>query len=54
MFLQAMIKHHEGAVQTARVELVRGQNPEAIALAKTIQDSQTAEMQHINQLLRTM
>ena len=49
-----MIKHHKGAVQTARVELIRGQNPEAIALAETIQDSQTAEIQHMNQLLRTM
>ena len=54
MFLQMMIKHHEGAVQMAQTEQARGQNPEAIALAETIQDSQTAEIQHMNQLLRTM
>jgi uncharacterized protein (DUF305 family) len=42
MFLQAMIKQHDGAIQTAQVEQVRGQNPEAIALATRIQDSQRA------------
>jgi uncharacterized protein (DUF305 family) len=50
MFLEMMIRHHEGAVATAETEITDGQNVEAIALAEAIvaaQEAEIAEMQSI-------
>jgi uncharacterized protein (DUF305 family) len=44
MFLTMMIEHHRSAVQMAETEAADGQNPDAIALAESIRDSQTAEI----------
>jgi uncharacterized protein (DUF305 family) len=51
MFLQMMIKHHEGAIDMARTEQANGKNADAIALAKQIETAQTKEISHIRQLL---
>jgi uncharacterized protein (DUF305 family) len=51
LFLQGMIKHHEGAIQMARIEVNDGENPDAIALARSIVDSQQKEITTINDLL---
>ena len=51
LFLQMMIKHHEGAITMARTELTDGQNPEANQLAQQIIDAQQAEIQEMKALL---
>jgi len=53
MFLQMMIKHHEGAIEMARTEQTNGTNPEATALAKQIETAQTAEIGTMEQLLKS-
>jgi uncharacterized protein (DUF305 family) len=50
MFLEMMIRHHEGAVDMAETAIADGQNLEAIALAEAIvaaQEAEIAEMQTI-------
>jgi uncharacterized protein (DUF305 family) len=51
LFLEQMIAHHEGAVEMAETEIADGQNGDAIALAESIRDSQTAEIAEMEQLL---
>jgi uncharacterized protein (DUF305 family) len=51
LFLQQMTAHHEGAVEMAETEIDDGQNADAIALAESIRDSQTAEIAEMEQLL---
>lgn len=51
LFMQMMIKHHEGAIETARTELENGQHPEAKQLAQQIIDAQQAEIEEIQALL---
>jgi uncharacterized protein (DUF305 family) len=51
MFLTMMIAHHQGAVEMAETETADGRNADAIALAESIRDSQTAEICEMQQLL---
>jgi uncharacterized protein (DUF305 family) len=51
MFLTMMIAHHQGAVEMAETETADGRNADAIALAESIRDSQTAEIGEMQQLL---
>jgi uncharacterized protein (DUF305 family) len=51
MFLTMMIEHHRSAVQMAETEAASGLNSDAIALAESIQDSQSAEIAEMQQLL---
>ena len=51
MFLEMMTEHHQGAVEMAEVEIADGQNPDAIALAREIASSQTAEIEEMQTLL---
>lgn len=51
MFLQMMIKHHEGALQMAKTEQAQGKNAAAVNLAKSIEASQTAEIAKMRQML---
>jgi uncharacterized protein (DUF305 family) len=51
MFLEQMIEHHSGAVDMAVTEVADGQNPDAIAMAETIRDTQNAEIAEMRQLL---
>ena len=54
MFLSMMIEHHEGAIDMARTEQAEGENPEAIALAETIERNQSKEIQSMEELLASM
>lgn len=51
LYLQGMVKHHQGAIQMAQDEVTSGKNPDAIALAKSIVSSQQEEITTINGLL---
>jgi len=53
MFLQMMIRHHEGAIELARTEQANGKNGDAITLAKQIETAQTAEISVMERLLRS-
>ena len=44
MWVQMMIKHHQGAVTMAKTELEQGKNSDAKALAQNIVDAQEAEI----------
>jgi len=44
MWLTTMVEHHEGALDMARSQLAKGENPEARKLAQSIITSQTAEI----------
>ncbi|GAB2947137.1 DUF305 domain-containing protein [Micromonospora polyrhachis] len=51
MFLEMMIRHHEGAVQMATTEQQQGQNPAAKKLAGEIIAAQNTEIQEMRALL---
>jgi uncharacterized protein (DUF305 family) len=51
MWLQMMVKHHQGAVDMAETALDEGANPEAKKLAKSIIDGQSAEITEMNSIL---
>jgi uncharacterized protein (DUF305 family) len=51
-FLSMMIEHHSGALGMAKSEIADGENPEAIALAKTIESTQQAEIKQMEALLK--
>jgi uncharacterized protein (DUF305 family) len=52
MWLEMMIKHHEGAVTMSQAQLTKGANPAAKELAQTIASSQTKEIATMRALLR--
>jgi uncharacterized protein (DUF305 family) len=51
MWIQMMIKHHQGAVAMAKTEQTAGKDPASIALAKKIQAAQTTEIATLQRLL---
>ncbi|WP_125776602.1 DUF305 domain-containing protein [Antribacter gilvus] len=51
LFLEQMIAHHEGAVAMAETEVADGADAEAIAMAESIIESQTAEIETMENLL---
>ncbi len=51
LFMQMMIKHHEGAIEMAKAALRDGQNADAAKLAKDIIDAQQAEIDTMHELL---
>ncbi len=51
MFLQMMIRHHEGAVAMARVEQTDGKFPAAVSLARSIEKGQRSEINTMERLL---
>ena len=53
-FLQQMTIHHKGAIGMATTELKDGKNPDALALAQTIIDAQTAEIAQMSDILATL
>lgn len=50
-WLTMMIEHHRGAVTMAEKEIADGENPDAIALAQTIVETQNEEITRMQQLL---
>jgi uncharacterized protein (DUF305 family) len=54
MWIQMMIKHHQGAVTMAKAEQTNGKDPAAIALAKTIEKAQTTEIATMQRLLGSL
>jgi uncharacterized protein (DUF305 family) len=53
MWLQLMVKHHEGAVAMAKTQLSQGQSRDAKALAQAVIDGQAKEIATMTALLRT-
>jgi uncharacterized protein (DUF305 family) len=53
LWLRSMINHHQGAVSMARKEIARGQNPDAVKLARIIIDAQQWEIARMNDILST-
>ena len=51
VWLALMIAHHKGAVAMADAEVAAGENPEAVALAEDIRDSQSAEIETMKSLI---
>jgi uncharacterized protein (DUF305 family) len=54
MFLEMMIKHHEGAVEVATIEVEQGANAQAKELAQQIIDTQQAEITEMQELQATL
>ncbi|MHA6508344.1 DUF305 domain-containing protein [Tessaracoccus sp. Y1736] len=50
-FLEAMIAHHEGAIEMSEQQVAEGQNPDAVALAEKIIADQQAEITEMQELL---
>jgi len=50
LFLEGMIKHHQGAIQMAEM-IIDSDNDEASQLGKNIVESQSAEIERMRQLL---
>jgi uncharacterized protein (DUF305 family) len=48
-FLQMMVPHHEGAIEMAKAELAKAQDPELKALAQQILDAQEREISEMQE-----
>ena len=46
-----MIAHHQGAIEMAETELANGKNADALALAQAVVDTQSAEIETMQDLL---
>lgn len=51
LWLEMMVEHHRGAVEMARAEQNDGEFADAVALAESIESSQTAEIERMESLL---
>ena len=54
LFLTGMIKHHQGAITMGQDEIKNGEFPDAVALAKSIVESQQKEIDTMNEILKTL
>lgn len=54
LFLSQMIAHHEGALTMAKTEASGGKSPDAVAMAKSVVDSQGAEITEMKALLASL
>jgi uncharacterized protein (DUF305 family) len=52
MWMQMMIKHHEGAIEMARTELSKGSSSEAKMLAQKVIDAQQAEITEMQAMVK--
>ncbi|KAA9111677.1 DUF305 domain-containing protein [Microbacterium rhizomatis] len=53
LYVAQMIDHHRGAIDMARGEIQKGQNPDAVALAQQIIATQTVEIDTLEDVLAT-
>ncbi|MFI6012194.1 DUF305 domain-containing protein [Streptomyces sp. NPDC051243] len=51
MFLEMMVKHHEGAVEMANTQKAEGKYGAAVKLADAVITAQTAEIEQMNKML---
>ncbi|TDO10323.1 uncharacterized protein (DUF305 family) [Mycobacterium sp. BK086] len=51
LWLQAMIGHHQGAIEMAKAEIANGQSADMTAMAKTMIAAQQAEIDQMKQML---
>jgi uncharacterized protein (DUF305 family) len=51
MFIEMMIRHHQGAIEMAKTELKDGKNTKAKELAAQIENAQTAEISEMQALV---
>lgn len=54
LFLTQMIAHHEGAIAMAQTEIDSGQYPDAVAMARTIADTQQQEITTMQNILASL
>ncbi len=54
LFLEQMVRHHEGAITMAKAEINNGQNPAAMDLAGAIVTGQTTEVAAMKSILGTL
>ena len=54
MFLEMMIRHHEGAIAMAETEVSDGEFPDAVELAKQVMQAQDAEIDEMKRLLAAL
>lgn len=54
LFLTGMIEHHQGALTMAQDEINNGQFPDAIAMARSILESQQKEIDTMKQILASL
>jgi uncharacterized protein (DUF305 family) len=52
MWLQMMIKHHQGALTMAQAQIEQGSNADATTLARQIMDSQQTEIDEMQKMLK--
>lgn len=52
-FIDMMIRHHQGAIRMARVELRRGQDPELKSAARDVIAAQSREIEKLNSWRRS-
>jgi len=51
LWLQAMIGHHQGAIEMAKTEIAHGQSADLTTMAKSIVTAQQAEIDQMKQML---
>jgi uncharacterized protein (DUF305 family) len=54
LFLQQMIRHHQGAIKMAQNEIDTGQYPPAVDLARSIATSQQQEIDTMQGILASL
>ena len=54
LFLRLMTIHHKGAIAMAGTEQAKGSSPQAVALARAIATSQTAEVTQMSAILQSL
>lgn len=54
MWLQMMVKHHQGALAMAKTQLAQGSYPDAETLAQAVIDGQSKEIATMTALLKTI
>lgn len=54
LYLTGMIKHHQGALTMAQEEIKNGESPDAVAMARSILESQQKEIDTMNQILGSL